>query len=96
MPFVVVSAAWKVAAGVWEESVMLPSPLAWVWGANAWARDGDMSSWVIFLVRLVFVADVTAELFISRVHLGIVLKAEMKAIMNNSIAPSARLPEFYR
>jgi len=49
-----------------------------------------------FLVRLVFVADVTAELFISRVHLGIVLKAEMKAIMNNSIAPSARLPEFYR
>ena len=51
-----------------------------------------------FLVRLVFVAVVTAELpvFTSRVHLGIVLKAELKAIMNDSIAPSARLPEFYR
>ena len=64
--------------------VMLPSPLAWVWGANAWARDGDMSSRVIFSVRLVLL------LFYS---FSLVLKAKKKAMIDKSIAPSDCLPE---
>ena len=55
------SAPWKAAAGVWEESVMLPVSIGVGVGKCMGKRRGHVPLGY-FLVRLVFVADVTAEL----------------------------------